>query len=99
MRFVAAPWTGLLENDVWLTNARHANEAARKLAEQLDTKLVFPREASALFLRLPNEKVERLHARGWHFYKFIEPDIYRIMCSWSVTDRDIEEFVADFREA
>ena len=39
--------------------------------------------------------VERLHARGWHFYKFIEPDIYRLMCSWSVTEKAINDFVAD----
>ena len=35
-RFLAAPWTGLLANDVWLKNARHANEmaclAGRKIA-------------------------------------------------------------------
>ncbi len=97
MRFIAAPWVGLLSGDVWLKNARHANEAAKKLAELLGNDLVFPRESSALFLRLADEKFAQLHARGWHFYKFIEPDIYRLMCSWSVTERDIADFVADFR--
>ena len=97
MRYIAAPWMGLLENDVWLKNARHANEAAEKLARELNADLAFPREASAVFLRLPDEKVQRLHARGWHFYKFLDPDVYRLMCSWSVTDRDIDAFVDDFR--
>ena len=97
MRFLAAPWAGLLADDVWLKNARHANAAAQKLAAELKTDLAFPCEASALFLRLPEEKVAQLHARGWHFYKFIEPDIYRLMCSWSVTDSDIADFVTDFR--
>lgn len=97
MRFIAAPWSALLANEVWLQNARHANAMAEQLAEQLGVELAFPRDASALFLRLPNEKVEALHARGWHFYKFIEPDIYRLMCSWSVTEQDIADFVADFR--
>ncbi len=103
MRFLAAPWTGLLGNNVWLKNARHANECARLLEEKLRaagfSDLVFPREASALFVRLPNEIVERVRARGWQFYRFIEPDVYRLMCSWSVTKEDIEEFVADFRNA
>jgi threonine aldolase len=98
MRFIAAPWAGLLANDVWIKNARHANESAKKLAEQLGVDLVFPREASALFLRLPDEKVAQLHAHGWHFLKFIEPNIYRLMCSWSVTEQDISDFVADFRQ-
>src|SRR5437899_12765161 len=35
MRFLAAPWLGLLNGDVWLRNARHANEATHKLAQRL----------------------------------------------------------------
>ena len=45
-RFLAAPWTGLLANDVWLKNARHANEwrdcSRRKLRAAGLTKLAFP---------------------------------------------------------
>jgi threonine aldolase len=100
MRFIAAPWAALLGDDVWLKNARHANECARLLAEKLRplglTKFAFPREANALFLHLPNETATRLQTRGWHFLKFIEPDIYRLMCSWSTTENEIEEFVAAF---
>jgi threonine aldolase len=100
-RFLAAPWTALLANNVWLKNAQHANEAARMLAEKLreagTAELVFPRESNALFLRLSDASVAQLHARGWRFYKFIEPDIYRLMCSWSVTKQDIDDLVSDFR--
>jgi len=98
MRFVAAPWAGLLKDDVWLKNARHGNAAAAKLEKQLGVQPAFPRQASALFLHLAEENVKQLHARGWHFYKFIEPDVYRLMCSWSVTDQDIADFAADFRQ-
>ena len=41
--------------------------------------------------------VAGLHSRGWHFYKFIEPDIYRLLCSWSVTEKDIDDFVSDVK--
>ncbi|MDQ3200183.1 MAG: low specificity L-threonine aldolase [Verrucomicrobiota bacterium] len=102
MRFLAAPWVGLLTDDVWLKNARQANKMARLLEEKLraaGAALAFPREANALFLPLPNEMAEKLEGRGWHFYKMIEPDIYRLMCSWSVTEQDIAEFEADFRAA
>src|SRR5438046_9376768 len=37
MRFLAAPWLGLLTNDVWLSNAKRANRAARQLANRLKT--------------------------------------------------------------
>ena len=59
----------------------------------------FPREANAVFVRMPNLLVDRLHRHGWQFYKFIEPDIYRLMCSWSVTEKAIEAFIADVIDA
>lgn len=98
MRFLAAPWNALLANDVWLKNARYANEMARSLEEELrgaGFTLAFPREANALFVRLPNETANRLQTRGWQFYNFFEPDVYRLMCSWATTEEDIGQFVAD----
>ena len=99
MRFLAAPWLGLLNGDVWLRNARHANEAARELAHRLrkDAAMesVFPVESNAVFVQLGKQLVSDLHARGWQFYKFVEPDIYRLMCSWSTTDDDISMLVGD----
>ncbi len=101
MRFLAAPWSGLLADEVWLKNARHGNEMARLLEEKLRAaglaEPAFPRQANALFVHLPNDLAEKMQNRGWHFYKFLEPDIYRLMCAWSVTEAEIEEFVADFR--
>jgi threonine aldolase len=102
MRFLAAPWSGLLKDGAWLRNARHANKAASSLARQLSAlpgiELAFPCEASAVFLRMRDSLVEKLQARGWRFYKFIEPDIYRVMCSWSVTEEAINEFVTDVKK-
>lgn len=99
MRFLAAPWAGLLNHNVWLQNARRANASAQVLAEKLTALLgvapAFPREANALFLRLPENLVAQLQGRGWHFYKFIEPNVYRLMCSWSVTEKDIDDFMGD----
>jgi threonine aldolase len=102
MRFLAAPWIGLFTDEVWLKNASHANEMAalleKKMREAGVRKLAFPRQANALFLPLPNEVAEQLHARGWQFLKFVEPDIHRLMCSWATTETEIEEFVADLRQ-
>ena len=56
---------------------------------------MFPVDANAVFVRMNEQLVRDLHARGWHFYKFVEPTVYRLMCSWSTTDRDISDFVAD----
>jgi threonine aldolase len=39
-----------------------------------------------------------LKARGWRFYKFMEPDVYRLMCSWATTDEEISNLIADVVE-
>jgi threonine aldolase len=96
-RFLAAQWVGLLANGLWLRNAQHANAMARKLSERLAEKIdiVLPVQANALFLRMPPQLAHDLHEGGWHFYKFIEPDVYRLTCSWATTDADIDQFVGD----
>ena len=65
----------------------------------LGVEPVFPVEASAVFFPLPESLVTALHCRGWHFYKFIEPDVHRFMCAWSTTETQIDEFVADVRNS
>ena len=101
MRFIAAPWAGLLSNRVWLENARRANASAATLAKRLTEvaglQLALPREANALFLGMSEELAGQLHSRGWHFYKFLEPDVYRLMCSWATSEGVIEEFLADLQ--
>jgi threonine aldolase len=98
-RFLAAQWLGLLNDDVWLRNARHANAMARQLADRLrscaKTEVVFPSEANAVFVRLPQQLQKKLEVSGWHFYQFVEPDVYRLMCSWATSEEVVNEFVAD----
>jgi len=102
MRFLAAPWLGLLGSDVWLQNAEHANRGAQQLAENLQRKanieVVFPVEANAVFARMDNQLAQHLHGCGWRFYKFIEPDVYRLMCSWATTEGDIGDFIRDITQ-
>ena len=99
MRFLAAQWLGLLNRDAWLRNAQHANRAARGLATRLRMEAgiesVFPIDANAVFVAMDERLASGLHARGWRFYKFIEPDVYRLMCSWSTTGEQISGLLAD----
>jgi len=99
MRFLAAPWLGLLTDYVWLKNAQHANHAARRLADRLQAEakidIVPPVEANAVFVRISEQLTCALRERGWHFYNFFEPDLYRLMCSWATTDQEISDFITD----
>lgn len=101
MRFIAAPWSALLSGDVWLRNAGYANAAARELAKRLRSEckidIVYPVESNAVFVRMREEVVRDLGAQGWFFYKFIEPDVYRLMCSWATTEQNIAKFVGDLK--
>jgi threonine aldolase len=103
MRFLAVGWLALFETDLWLHNAEHANAAAGRLADKLvrltEIDIAFPVEANAIFLRLEDRVAQALHAAGWHFYKFIEPDVYRLMCSWATNDQEIDDLIAEVRKS
>jgi threonine aldolase len=99
MRFLAAPWLALLENNVWLKNAQRANDTALRLADGLrgcGVEIVFPVESNAVFVRLDATIARRLHELGWDFYKFIEPDVYRLMCAWPANDEAITALLSDY---
>jgi threonine aldolase len=102
MRFLAAPWVGLLRDDVWLKNARHSNECARALEEGLrglpGVTQLFPREANSLFLKLSDRMATGLKERGWRFYTFIGAGGARFMCSWDTAEQSLARLVGDFRE-
>jgi threonine aldolase len=100
MRFLAAPWVGMLESGAWLTNASHANACARYLAQQIEgiegVKIVGPPEANAVFVQAADEVLEAMHQRGWKFYTFIG-GAARFMCSWDTERSRIDEFCRDLR--
>ncbi len=102
MRFLAAPWTGMLESGAWLKNAAHANSCASLLEQKLagipGVRLMFPREANAVFIDMPTDLCNSLKERGWHFYTFIGAGGARLMCSWETTIDEINEFAADIAE-
>jgi len=102
MRFLAAPWIGMLRDGAMLRHAAHANVCARKLAVEIaaisGVRVVHPCEADAVFVEMAPTLVDALRGRGWHFYTFIGSGQARFMCSWSTTYADVEALVADVRE-
>ena len=99
MRFISAPWVGLLEHDVWLHNARHANAMAQKLYAGLQTidgiTTLHPPQANGVFAHLPSNAVQAMHAKGWKFYQFIAGGGCRFMCAWDTTEQSVEALLAD----
>ncbi len=102
MRFIAAQWCGMLETGAWLRRAEQANRCAALMARELaaipGVTLMFPAQANSVFVQMPSQMIERLHALDWHFYTFIGCGGARLMCSWDCTEEDVLAFVADARK-
>ncbi len=102
MRFISAPWLGLLENDLWLKNAAHANAMAKRLSDGLadvpGARIMFPSEANAVFVELPEPARRAMLERGWRFYTFIGEGGCRLMCAWDIQPETVDRFLADLRE-
>jgi len=102
MRFLSAPWTGLLKDGAWLRHARHSNAMARRLEAGLrglpGVEITYSVESNAVFARMPAAVEKQMHARGWKFYTgVITGDESRLMCSWDTAPEDVDAFVADLR--
>jgi threonine aldolase len=80
-RMLAAQILALLENDLWLENARASNAAAQALAEAAPDRLVYPVEANEIFLRVKADEAASLRSKGFDFYDW-GPGEIRLVTSW-----------------
>ena len=98
MRFISAQFEALLDGDLWLRSAAHANAMAARLAEAVaaieGVEITQPVEANGVFARLPRPAIDRLltDLPGEHpFYVWDEAtNEVRWMCSWDTTEEDVD---------
>jgi threonine aldolase len=92
-RFLAAQLLAMLENDMWLTNARSANTAAQIVAGAAAERLLYPVQANEIFLRLTPAEAAALRAQGFDFYDWGVVDenwgAARLVTSWQHTEADV----------
>lgn len=103
MRFLSAPWVGMLQDGAWLRRAGHGNAMARRLEAALRSlsgvEISYPVESNAVFAKIPAAARAGLAKCGWQFYTgVITPDESRLMCSWDTTPEDVDAFAADLRK-
>lgn len=103
MRFLSAPWVGLLQDGAWLRHAKHSNAMARHLESAIHNlpgvSVSYPVQSNAVFARIPERVVEAMHQRGWRFYTHVGGwEDSRLMCSWDTTPEDVDAFAADLKE-
>ena len=86
-RYLAAQILGMLEGDVWLANARHANAAAQEIAGGCGERLMHPVEATELFVTLSEAEREALRAQGFEFYDW-GANAARFVTAWNTAEGD-----------
>ncbi len=92
-RYLAAQVIALLQDDVWLTNARAANEGAYKLGAACGHRLFQPVEANEVFARMTPDDAAKLRAQGFDFYDWAEGEV-RFVVSWDQPAAEIDAFAA-----
>ena len=103
MRFIAAQFEALLEDELWRANAAHANAMARLLAERASdvpgVEITAPVQTNAVFARLPRKAMDALREK-WFFYVWNPADnVARWMTSFDTTEADVEAFAQDLAKA
>lgn len=102
MRFLAAPWVGMIESGALFRYAERANRCAALLASRVEAipgvELMAPCQANAVFVRMPPAVLEGLRTRGWKVYTFIGAGGARFMCSWDTTEEDIDALATDIQQ-
>lgn len=81
-RFLAAQLLAMVEDGLWLENARSANAAAAELATAAGDRLLHPVEANEIFLTLTGAEREALRSQGFSFYDW-GSDAARLVTAWN----------------
>ena len=104
MRFVSAQLEAYISNNVWLDNAKNANEMGKKLSEGLikhsSIKLAYPTQANEVFAKFPREVIEHLNSEG---YKMNEDELdgqaVRLVAAWNTKISDVESFLKTINQS
>lgn len=99
MRFISAQFDALLTNDLWLQNARHANEMAKylesKIREIPEIKITQKVEANGVFAILPEKIIPVLQEHCFFYVWNEKTNEVRWMCSFDTQKEDIDAFASE----
>ena len=102
MRYISAQFSAMLENDLWLKHASHANSMATQLSDGLQkisgVELTQKPEVNSVFLKLPAAAKELL--QNWsYFYDWEQENEVRLMASFETTPEDVDKMLEGIRWA
>ncbi|RKE04979.1 threonine aldolase family protein [Marinifilum flexuosum] len=102
MRFISAQFEAILNNDLWLENAKHSNQMASFLANELaeipSIKITQKVETNSVFAIVPKKIIAELQ-KQYSFYLWNEDKSeVRWMCTFDTRKEDILSFVSFIKE-
>jgi threonine aldolase len=92
-RYMAAQMLAMLEGDVWLANARAANDGASRIAAAAGDRLLHAVEANEIFIRVTPDEAAALRAQGFDFYDWGAGEA-RLVVSWDQDPQDIAKLAS-----
>lgn len=95
-RYLAAQILAMLKDEVWLRNARAANEGAARLAAAAGDRLLLPAEANEVFIRVTSDEAAALRSQGFDFYDWGLGEA-RLVTSWDSDPAHIEALAEAIR--
>ena len=101
MRFSSAQFLAYFQNDLWLTNARHANKMAQLLRSKIEIvgnfEFTQPTEANIILVKFSPALIEEMLKH--HFFYVWNENTHeiRLVTSWDTTEEDIEGFVGNLK--
>ena len=99
MRFVSAQLEAYISNDVWLRNARNANNMAKLLSEGLakfpDIKLAYTTQSNEVFVHLTSSTINLLNAKGYNVSEDeLDGKSVRFVTAWNTVSDDIDKLIS-----
>jgi threonine aldolase len=101
-RYLSCQLLAYLQDDLWLHNARRANDMAKRLAQGIETvagaRLLQPVQANELFVAVPERLIATLESERFHFYRWpwlkpAEGTAIRLVTSYATTLADVDDFL------
>ena len=87
-RFLAAQVLAMVQDGLWLENARAANAAAQEIAGAAGQRLLHSVQANEIFLTLSLAEREALRSQGFSFYDW-GADAARLVTAWNSDPADV----------
>ena len=102
-RFISAQMNAYLQDEVWLANAKRANDLAQTLAHGLQQSnritLSNPVQANEVFAFMPRSMFEKTQEQGAHYYEWPvagtpDDEVHcRFVLSFATPKEDVDRFV------